>query len=104
MTFTPSTYPNFVSERTAAQERLFLQYRGPRDDFDIVVVGSGVGGGVLADDLAERLGTHKRILVLEAGSFIYPTHVYNMCRFPNARMAQHFACDTFWQDGNPGTE
>ena len=104
MTFIPSTYVNFVSAGTAAQHRLFLQYIGPRDDFDIVVVGSGIGGGILADDLAERDGGHKRILLLEAGSFIYPTHVYNVCRFPNASLARHFGCDTFWQAGHPGTE
>lgn len=104
MTFIPSTYVNFVSAGTAAQHRLFLQYIGPRNDFDIVVVGSGIGGGILADDLAERYGGHKRILLLEAGSFIYPTHVYNVCRFPNASLARHFGCDTFWQAGNPGTE
>jgi len=104
MTFTPSTYANFVSAATDAQERLFLQYIGPRDDFDIVVVGSGIGGGVLADDLAERLGTQKRILVLEAGSFVYPTHVYNLCRFPNANLAKHFGCDTFWQAGSSGSQ
>ena len=104
MTFTSSTYVNFVSARTPAQERLFLQYMGPRDDFDIIVVGSGIGGGVLADDLAERLGTQKRILVLEAGSFIYPTHVYNVCRFPNASLAKHFGCETFWQAGGPGSQ
>jgi len=104
MSFHPSTYANLVSASSAAQERLFLQYIGPRHDFDIIVVGSGIGGGVLADDLAERLGTHQRILVLEAGSFLYPTHVYNLCRFSNASVARHFACDTFWQGGNPGTE
>jgi hypothetical protein len=102
MTFVPSTYVNFIAAATAAQERLFLQYAGPRDDFDIIVVGSGIGGGTLADDLAERVGTSKRILVLEAGSFIYPTHVYNLCRFPNANLAKHFGCDTFWQSGNSG--
>jgi hypothetical protein len=73
--FRASTYVNFVSALSAAQERLFLQYIGPRDDFDIIVVGSGVGGGVLADALAEKLGETKRILLLEAGSFVYPTHV-----------------------------
>jgi NADH dehydrogenase FAD-containing subunit len=81
MSFDASQYVNFVSAATASQQRLFLQYIGPRDDFDIVIVGSGIGGGILADDLAERLGGHKRILVLEAGSFVYPTHVYNLCRF-----------------------
>jgi choline dehydrogenase-like flavoprotein len=104
MTFTPSTYVNFVSAATAAQDRLFLQYIGPRDDFDIVIVGSGIGGGILADALADRAGGHKRILVLEAGSFIYPTHVYNICRFPNANLARHFGCDTFWQAGNSGSQ
>lgn len=102
--FTPATYRNFVAERPAAQERLILQYMGARDDFDVVVVGSGVGGGVLADDLAERAGSYKRILVLEAGSFLYPTHVYNLCRFPNSSLAKHFGCDTFWQAGNPGSQ
>ncbi len=100
MSFGSSTYVNFVSESTRGQERLFLQYLGPRDDFDIIVIGSGIGGGILADDLAERLGSRKRILVLEAGSFIYPTHVYNLCRFPNAALARHFGCDTFWQPGS----
>jgi hypothetical protein len=104
MTFNASTYANFVSAETAAQERLFLKYHGSRDDFDIAIVGSGMGGGILADDLADRMGTSKRILVIEAGSFIYPTHVYNMCRFPNANLAKHFGCDTFWQAGNPGTQ
>ena len=104
VTFTAATYVNLVSECSTAQERLFLQYAGPRDDFDIIIVGSGVGGGVLADDLADRAGGHTRILVLEAGSYVYPTHVYNMCRFPNANLAKHFGCDTFWQLGNQGTQ
>jgi hypothetical protein len=103
MTFTSSTYVNLVSTASTAQERLFLQYIGPRNDFDIIIVGSGIGGGVLGDDLADRLGTQKRILVLEAGSFIYPTHVYNMCRFSNSSLAKHFECDTFWQSGNEQT-
>ncbi len=100
MTFTTQTYSNLVAAASPAQERLVLQYIGPRDDFDIVIVGSGIGGGVLADDLADRLGKHRRILVLEAGSFVYPTHVYNLCRFPNSSVARHFACDTFWQAGS----
>jgi hypothetical protein len=104
VTFLPSTYGNLVSESTRGQERLFLQYIGPRSDFDIIIVGSGIGGGILADDLAERLGGSRRILVLEAGSFVYPTHVYNICRFPNASVARHFGCDTFWQAGSPAAQ
>ena len=104
MTFTANTYVNFVSQQSAAQERLFLQYLGPRDDFDVIVVGSGIGGGILADNLAERAGEAKRILVLEAGSFLYPTHVYNICRFPNFSLARHYGCDTFWQAGDDSSE
>jgi hypothetical protein len=104
MTFTSSTYVNMVTDYTRAEKNLFLRYIGPSNDFDIIIVGSGMGGGVLADALADRFGQSKRILVVEAGSFIYPTHVYNLCRFPNFRLAKHYACDTFWQAGNEHTQ
>jgi hypothetical protein len=101
MSFNASKYVNFVAESSKSEERLFLRYIGPRNDFDIIIIiGSGIGGGVLADDLADRVGTQKRILVLEAGSYVYPTHVYNVCRFPNFSIARHFGCETFTQSGN----
>ena len=96
MTFHSATYENFVSS--------FPQYLGHRNDFDIIIVGSGMGGGILADDLADRLGSTKRILVLEAGSYLFPTHVFNVCRFPNADVASKFACKTFWQWGGGGSQ
>lgn len=104
MTFKPSDYPNFVSADGPARERLVLQYMGGSDHFDVVIVGSGMGGGVLADDLAERAGGRKRVLVIEAGAFLYPTHVYNFCRFPNTTLARHFGCDPFTQPGGPGDQ
>lgn len=104
MVFNESTYGNMVTESTNAQSRLFLQYLGPSNDFDVIIIGSGIGGGILADDLADRLGKSQRILCLEAGSFIYPTHVYNFGRFDNTKVAQHFACDTFWQTGNASSQ
>lgn len=88
---------NFVSVPSATQARLFPQYRGSRTDFDIVIVGSGVGGGVLADALADGFGDRKRILILEAGSYLFPTHVYNVCHFSNGTVARNFACGTFSQ-------
>jgi hypothetical protein len=42
--------------------------------------------------------------VLEAGSFVYPTHVYNLCRFANSVVAKHYGCETFEQAGNEGSE
>jgi hypothetical protein len=100
MTFSASTYPGFVAVGTAAQERLFPVYAGSRDDFDVIIIGSGIGGGILADALAERFAGSRRILLVEAGSFIYPTHVYNFCRLPNSSVAGRFECRGFWQYGD----
>src|SRR5882724_5975612 len=51
------------------------------DPFDIVVIGAGMFGGYIADKLYRRgeiLGL--RVLVIEAGSFLLPTHVQNLPR------------------------
>jgi len=51
------------------------------DPFDVVVIGAGMFGGYIADKLyrhAENIGL--RILVVEAGSFLLPTHVQNLPR------------------------
>src|SRR5712692_1771660 len=51
------------------------------DPFDVVVIGAGMFGGYIADKLyrgAENLGL--RVLVIDAGSFLLPTHVQNMPR------------------------
>lgn len=100
MSFRASDYENFIADKSPTQARFFPQYEGDRDDFDIIIVGSGVGGGLLADQLADDLQNHpKRILVLEAGSYLFPTHVYNVCRFPNASVAGQFECVTYKQQG-----
>src|ERR1700688_2503779 len=51
------------------------------DPFDIVVIGAGMFGGDIADKLyrrGESIGL--RVLVVEAGSFLLPTHVQNLPR------------------------
>lgn len=95
-----SNYVNLVAERPQAHTRLIRDYDGSNRDFDYIIVGSGMGGGLLADDLADRLGGSRRILVLDAGSFIYPTHVYNISRIPNGAVANHFGVDNFQQAPN----
>ena len=92
-----NNYVNLVTEKTQAHTRLIRDYDGTNRDFDFIIVGSGMGGGILADDLADRLGQNRRILVLDAGSFIYPTHVYNISRIPNFAVARHFGVDNFKQ-------
>ncbi|MDZ7693807.1 MAG: hypothetical protein U5K69_22255 [Balneolaceae bacterium] len=93
-----NNYVNLVSEKAQAHTRLIRDYDGTNRDFDFIIVGSGMGGGILADDLADRLGQNHRILVLDAGSFIYPTHVYNISRVPNFSIADHFGVDNFTQN------
>src|SRR5881398_2361175 len=51
------------------------------DPFDVVVLGAGMFGGYIADKLyrrGENLGL--RVLLIEAGSFLLPSHVQNMPR------------------------
>ena len=94
-------YVNMVSESSSAHTRLIRDYDElTNKDFDYIVIGSGFGGGILADELANRLGHSHRILLLDAGSFIYPTHVYNFSKIPNSSTAQHFGADNFspWPD------
>lgn len=95
-----NNYVNLVTERPQAHTRLIRDYDGSNRDFDYIIVGSGMGGGLLADDLADRLGSSRRILVLDAGAFIYPTHVYNISRIPNGAVANHFGVDNFQQAPN----
>lgn len=49
--------------------------------FDAVVVGGGMFGGYCADKIARpQIGRPLRVLVLEAGPFLVPTHVQNLPR------------------------
>jgi len=51
------------------------------DEWDVIIVGSGMGGGVLAHALTTHPhAVRKRILVLEAGPYLMPTHVGNLPR------------------------
>lgn len=45
--------------------------------YDYIIVGSGFGGGLLADDLASR---NKRVLIIERGGLLFSTHVLNTSR------------------------
>ena len=58
------------------QRRYFEPPVAPTDrPYDVIVIGSGIGGGILADEVSD-LGF--RVLVLEAGGLLFPTHVANL--------------------------
>ncbi|KIJ28769.1 GMC oxidoreductase [Sphaerobolus stellatus SS14] len=50
--------------------------------FDYIIIGSGIGGGILADQLASR---QKKVLLIEKGQDTWSTHVVNTARPSFAR-------------------
>ncbi len=47
--------------------------------FDVVVIGAGMFGGYCAEKLYRHgAGLNLRVLVLEAGAFLFPTHIQNL--------------------------
>jgi choline dehydrogenase-like flavoprotein len=100
--FSVVTYPGLISERTQTQSRLIPEPDDATTDFDVIVVGSGMGGGLLADQLTDafgQAGQERRVLVLEAGSYLFPTHVYNVGRFDNGDLARRYDVATVRQVG-----
>lgn len=68
-------YDNLRTEEgPQQQERLRSNLRADVQ-YDVIVVGSGFGGGVLADALSDK---GHDVLVLEAGSLVYPSHIMNL--------------------------
>lgn len=103
MFFNPDEYPGLITESSAGQKGLFNEYNGESSNFDLIIIGSGMGGGILADRAAE-LYPHHKILVLEGGSYLYPTHVYNCSRFLNYKLAGLFGVDTYSQLGDENSD
>jgi choline dehydrogenase-like flavoprotein len=50
--------------------------------YDYIIVGSGIGGGVLSEDLARR---KKKVLLIERGDAAFSTHICNTARPDFAR-------------------
>jgi choline dehydrogenase-like flavoprotein len=66
-----------VTENGVVPQRLLGRNLDGTVVYDVIVVGSGIGGGVLASALADA---GSNVLVLEAGPYLFPTHVGNLPR------------------------
>ncbi len=66
-----------VVENSRFQQLFFAPNLEESHLYDVIVIGSGVGGGVVADQLADY---GADVLVLEAGSALFTTHTGNLPR------------------------
>jgi choline dehydrogenase-like flavoprotein len=64
-------------ENPAIAQMFFQPNLNENQLHDVIVIGSGAGGGILADQLSD-LGLD--VLVLEAGSYLFPSHIANLPR------------------------
>lgn len=68
-------YDNFFPVDSPLQQ-LTVQLTGREwEEYDVIVIGSGMGGGTLADDLSDR---GALVLVLEAGGLWFPLHINDL--------------------------
>ncbi len=68
-------YDNFLPVDTPLQQITVHMPGREAEDYDVIVIGSGMGGGTLADDLSDR---GARTLVLDAGGLWFPVHMNDL--------------------------
>jgi choline dehydrogenase-like flavoprotein len=66
-------------------------------DYDVIIVGTGAGGGAVLRRLCERWKNNgKRIGIIERGNLLLPTHVRNIPTMNNLRFSQYFQGVSNW--------
>ena len=68
-------YENFVSGQDQYEQVVVFGNTNENIVYDVIVIGSGMGGGVLADAISDK-GVNT--LVLDAGGLTYSSHITNL--------------------------
>jgi choline dehydrogenase-like flavoprotein len=91
-------YENMSIEPTKLAQEAVPRNTKESIQYDVIIIGSGIGGGTLADSLSDQ---GIKTLVLEAGGLRLPTHITNL---PGdwTRMATHHAVGHF--ENEPGSD
>ena len=92
--FPEHEHSELVTENGVVAQRLLRRNMDTGRVYDVLVVGSGMGGGLLASQLADA---GADVLVLEAGSYLFPTHVGNLPRRLRFGAAEKHVW-SLWQD------
>ena len=71
-------YENLRVRDDEQQQNLIRSMFSEKETWDVIIIGSGMGGGVLADALTDHPTREVKVLVLDAGGLDYPTHVDNL--------------------------
>lgn len=73
-----------------------------RKEYDVLIVGTGAGGGAVLWRLCSELGADgKRIGVVEAGDLILPTHALNIPTLNTVRYNRYWTNPKFWKKVGP---
>lgn len=66
-----------IIQNSAIQQKFLVPQLDENILHDVIVIGSGIGGGIVAEQAAD-LGL--KVLLLELGSYLFPTHIGNLPR------------------------
>ncbi|MBO3748420.1 hypothetical protein J5X84_20285 [Streptosporangiaceae bacterium NEAU-GS5] len=92
--------PDELAPENPLPARLHFPPVSDAEPFDYVIIGSGMGGGIAAHRLMRAHATDDdvSILVLEAGGFLFPTHVGNLPRLHGPAPETNQAVWQLWYD------